>query len=62
MCQKCMSESVCIHGPCREFQSKCVPITTSLESVLGWKKAKPKDIKDIKEIKKTNKNDCYYQK
>jgi hypothetical protein len=51
LCQRCMSESVCIYGPCREFQSTCVPITTTLESVLGWKKAKAKT-KDIKEIAK----------
>ncbi len=48
LCQKCMSESTYIHGPCREFQSTCVPITTTLESVLGWQKAKSKDPDEIK--------------
>lgn len=48
LCQKCRSENHGIHGPCREFQSRCVPITTSLESTLGWKKPKPKK----EEIKK----------
>lgn len=45
LCQKCMSENHGIHGPCREFQSACVPITTSLESALNWKKPKSKEIK-----------------
>tara|TARA_B110000483_G_C18197484_1_gene543719 strand:+ start:1298 stop:2527 length:1230 start_codon:yes stop_codon:yes gene_type:complete len=45
LCQKCMSENEGIHGPCREFQSTCVPITTSLESVLNWKKPKSKEVK-----------------
>jgi hypothetical protein len=45
LCQKCMSENHGIHGPCREFQSTCVPITTSLESALNWKKPKSKEIK-----------------
>lgn len=45
LCQKCMSENHGIHGPCREFQSKCVPITTALESTLKWKKPKSKEIK-----------------
>jgi hypothetical protein len=40
-----MSENHGIHGPCREFQSSCAPITTSLESVLNWKKPKTKEIK-----------------
>lgn len=43
--QKCMSENHGIHGPCREFQSTCVHITTSLESALNWKKPKSKEIK-----------------
>tara|TARA_Y100000741_G_scaffold294396_1_gene234763 strand:- start:1200 stop:2450 length:1251 start_codon:yes stop_codon:yes gene_type:complete len=54
LCQKCMSESVCIYGPCREFQSTCVPITTSLESVLGWKKPKTKDTDKIKKPQNFN--------
>lgn len=45
LCQKCMSENHGIHGSCREFQSSCVPITTSLESALNWKKPKSKEIK-----------------
>ncbi len=48
LCQKCMSESTGVHGPCREYQSMCVPITTALESSLNWKKPKPKNV----EIKK----------
>lgn len=44
LCQKCMSEHEGIHGPCREFQSTCVPITTHLESALNWKKPKSKEI------------------
>ena len=43
LCQKCMSESIGVHGPCREYQSMCVPITTALESSLNWKKPKPKN-------------------
>jgi len=45
LCQKCMSENHGIYGPCREFQSTCVPITASLESALNWKKPKSKEIK-----------------
>tara|TARA_Y100000022_G_C13257591_1_gene380547 strand:- start:1523 stop:2752 length:1230 start_codon:yes stop_codon:yes gene_type:complete len=44
LCQKCMSEHEGIHGPCRDFQSSCVPITSTLESVLNWKKPKNKEI------------------
>lgn len=42
LCQKCLSENIGIHGPCREYQSKCVQITTALESSLNWRKPKPK--------------------
>ena len=45
LCQKCMSENHGIHGCCREYQSVCVPITTSLESALKWKKPKIKEVK-----------------
>ena len=54
LCQKCMSESTYIHGPCREFQSTCVPITTTLESVLDWKKPKTKDTDKIKKSRNFN--------
>jgi hypothetical protein len=43
LCQKCLSESTGVHGPCREYQSMYVPITTALESSLKWKKPKPKN-------------------
>jgi len=45
LCQKCMSENEGMYGCCREFQSAFVPITTSLESSLKWKKPKSKEIK-----------------
>ena len=43
LCQKCLSESTGVHGPCREYQSMYVPITTALESSLKWKKPKSKN-------------------
>ena len=49
-----MSESTYIHGPCREFQSTCVPITTTLESILGLQKAKSKDPDEIKKPQNFN--------
>lgn len=42
LCQKCLSDNNGIHGPCREYQSKSVAITTALESSLNWKKPKSK--------------------
>ena len=38
LCQKCMSENSGLYGCCRQFESKCIPVTTSLQSVLNWKK------------------------
>ncbi len=54
LCQKCMSENHGVHGPCREFQSRCVPITPSLESTLNWKKPKTKEVKPVKNFSLSN--------
>lgn len=43
LCQKCRSEHEGIHGCCRDFNSSYIPITSTLESVLAWKKPKSKD-------------------
>ena len=43
LCQKCLSESSGVHGPCRDYQSSFVSITPALESSLNWKKPKTKD-------------------
>tara|TARA_B100000085_G_C18245065_1_gene391522 strand:- start:287 stop:502 length:216 start_codon:yes stop_codon:yes gene_type:complete len=49
-----MSENHGVHGPCREFQSRCVPITPSLESTLNWKKPKTKEVKPVKNFSLSN--------
>ena len=49
-CQKCRSERHGDHGGCREYNSEYISITTSLESALGWKKPKSKDIPETKDF------------
>ena len=49
-CQRCRSERHGDHGKCREYNSEYISITTSLESALGWKRPKSKDISETKDF------------
>ena len=40
-----MSENEGMHGCCKDYESSYVPITTSIESGLKWKKPKKDEIK-----------------
>jgi hypothetical protein len=53
-CQKCRSERHGEHGCCREYNSEYISITTSLESALGWKRPKSKDISESKDFNISN--------
>lgn len=57
LCQKCMSENEGIHGCCKDYESSYVPITTSLESGLKWKKP----IKDENKIRHNFSNSSFLQ-
>ena len=54
LCQKCRSEHEGTHGCCRDFNSSCIPITATLESILGWKKPKSKDESISKDFSVSN--------
>ncbi len=40
-CQKCRSERIGLCGCCREYSSSLIPISTTLQSALGWSTPKP---------------------
>lgn len=43
LCQKCRSERVGEFSCCRDYCSSLIPINSTLQSTLGWKKPKSKD-------------------
>lgn len=61
-CQKCLSESEGEYGCCRDYQSNPVPITPGLESALGWKKPKNKDVPEIIPVSKEQERDNFLSK